>query len=211
MVKIIIADDHAIFRQGLVGLLLSESSIDIVLAGEAEDGRKAIALIEDVRPDMAIIDISMPIINGLEVVKIISKMYVDTKVIILTMHKDPSLADKAIKLGAWGYILKDNAIEDLVCAIKTIGEGRKFISSLISPDLSKFKKTISLANQKITRRELDVITLIAGGLSNKDIANKLFISVKTVETHRSRIMAKFNLHKTADLVRYAYENKLYKK
>ena len=211
MIKIIIADDHAIFRQGLVSLLHSETDIDIVLAGEAEDGQKAVELIRDVQPDLAIIDISMPKISGLEVIKEISKMSINTKAIILTMHKDPVLADKAIRLGAWGYILKDNAIEDLVYAIKTISCGNKFICPLISAELLRLKESISSANHKISDREKDVLILIADGLSNKEIAKELFISVKTVETHRSKIMNKLNLRNTADIVRYTFEKKLCKK
>ncbi len=208
MIKVLVADDHKIFRQGLIELLQSDKDLDFNILGGAGDGYEALAMIKKMLPDLAIIDISMPQLSGIELIEHIIKNGYGTKIIVLTMHKDPALADKAIRLGAHGFIIKDNALEDLIYAIKTIMAGGKFISPSISEDIFTFQNKPASTEIKLTAREEEVLCLIARGFTNKEIAKKLFISVKTVETHRTRIMNKLDCHKVADLVRYAIENDL---
>lgn len=204
MIKVVIADDHTIFRQGLAQLLASVE--DVALAGEAADGQQALKLIQEMNPDVAIIDLSMPS-GGLEVAREIRSQGLSTKVILLTMHNEPDAANKAIQAGAHGYVLKDNAFEDLVYALRSVARGGTFISPSLTAGVLKSGERRK-EGELLTRREREVLALIATGLTNRQIAAKLFISIKTVETHRSRIIESLDLHTTAELVRYAIENGL---
>lgn len=208
MIRVVIADDHVIFRQGLLKLL--QSARDISVIGEAGNGNEILNLIIRERPDLAILDISMTGLGGLEIAEEIRNKKVDTKVIFLTMHNDPLTAKKAILSGASGYIIKDNAFEDLLYAIRAVASGGKFISPSISEKVLNSCMAKEVGNHILTVRESEILRLIASGLSNKQIADKLCISVKTVETHRARIMQKLDLHTTADLVRYAIRTGLLK-
>lgn len=200
MIRVIVADDHVIFRQGLLNLL--QASKHIAVAGEAGAGPETINLVTREKPDIAILDISMPGFDGFEILERIQSMGACTKVIFLTMHNDALTAKRALQSGASGYVLKDNAFEDLLYAIKTVSAGGTFISPSISESI--LKPTNEGKEPKIlTLREREVLSLIASGLTNKQIADKLFISVKTVETHRTNIMQKLDVHTIADLVRYA--------
>jgi DNA-binding NarL/FixJ family response regulator len=205
-ITVIVADDHGIFRQGLSELLRSKEGI--AFAGEASNGNDALRLILDKKPDIAVLDVSMPELSGIEIAKELKRRKISTKVIILTMHKDPLTAERAVKAGAGGYILKDNTFEELLYAIKVVCAGGSFISPSLAGHFmnhmygSKKKKDI------LTEREKEVLALIAKGRTNKQIAEKLFISIKTVETHRLRIMKKLSIHKVADLVRYAIKSGL---
>lgn len=201
MIRVIIADDHTIFRQGLSKLLSSESDIEVI--GEAGDGDAALALILEKRPDVAVIDISMPGKNGIEVLR--EARETDTGIIILTMHRDALRAAQALNSGAKGYLLKDGAVDELVSAIVKVNEGKRYISPSVSAELMLYTKQ-AMERPVLTERENSVLKLIAGGLSNREIAERLCISIKTVETHRAKIMNKLDLHKVADLVRYAFEN-----
>lgn len=205
IIKVVIADDHAIFRQGLAQLL--ESAGDVELKGSAPNGEQALKFIEETSPDVAILDLSMPGLSGIETTREIKRRGLTAKVILLTMHSDTDTANQAIKAGAMGYVLKDNAFEDLIYALRSVALGGTFISPSLASGMLKnvdAKKETEL----LTKREREVLGLIASGLSNRQIAEKLFISVKTVETHRARIMQALDLHKTADLVRYAIKNGL---
>src|SRR4030042_6870658 len=208
MIRVVIADDHVIFRQGLLKLL--QSARDISVIGEAGNGNEILNLIIRERPDLAILDISMTGISGLEIAEEIRNKKVDTKVIFLTMHNDPLTAKKAILSGASGYIIKDNAFEDLLYAIRAVASGGKFISPSISEKVLNSCMAKEVGNHILTVSESEILRLIASGLSNKQIADKLFISVKTVETHRTKIIQKLDLHTTADLVRYAIRTGLLK-
>ncbi len=201
MIKVVIADDHVIFRQGLLKLLQSAEDIEVV--GEAGEGLKILSFIEKERPDVAILDISMPGLSGLEIIKEIQSKGIEIRVILLTMHNDPLTAKKAVQSDASGYVLKDDAFEDLLYAIRAVASGGKFISPSISEKVLNSCMAKEVGNHILTVRESEILRLIASGLSNKQIADKLCISVKTVETHRARIMQKLDLHTTADLVRYA--------
>ncbi len=204
MIKVVIADDHNIFRQGLAQLLASVE--DITVAGEAADGVQALKLIREVGPDVAILDLSMPS-GGLEVARAVRNEGLSTRIILLTMHNEPDKANKAIQAGVHGYVLKDNAFEDLVYALRSVARGGTFISpSLVAGVLKSGERRKS--GELLTRREREVLSLIATGLTNRQIAEKLFISVKTVETHRARIIDALDLHNTAELVRYAIDNGL---
>lgn len=201
MIKVVIGDDHVIFRQGLLKLL--QSAEDIEVMGEAGEGLKILSLIKKEQPAVAILDISMPGPGGLEIVKEIQNHGIETKVILLTMHNDALTAQKAIQSNVSGYVLKDDAFEDLLYAIRAVASGRKFISTSISEKILHPGRVRENGDRILTEREREILRLIALGLTNKKIAEKLSISVKTVDTHRTRILQKLDVHATADLVRHA--------
>lgn len=204
MIRVIIADDHPIFRQGLSKLLSAQKDINIV--GKAGDGEAALKLILSERPDVAVIDISMPGKNGIEVVRETKAQDIKTGIIILTMYKDMLKADHALKSGAIGYLIKDDALDELISAIRSVHAGNVFISPSVSAELTAYRQA-ERGKAFLTTREEEVLELIVGGMTNREIADRLFISIKTVDTHRARIMDKLDLHKTADLVRYAIEKR----
>lgn len=204
MINLVVADDHQIFRQGLVKLLKEVSDFNII--GETGNGSKALEIITKTKPDIAILDISLPGLNGFEIAEAIHKKEIATKIIFLTMHNDSITARKAIQNFGDGYVIKDNAFEDLLYAIKSVIGGGKFISPSVSDKLVNI--TVPAENIKIllTEREKEILSLIASGLTNRQISNKLFISIKTVETHRNRILQKLGVHTTADMVKYAIKS-----
>jgi len=206
MIRVIIADDHVIFRQGLLKLL--QSSKDIEVAGEAGTGPETMNLVTSEKPDIAILDISMPGFDGFEILQRMQSQDIHTKVIFLTMYKDTLMARKALQAGASGYILKDNAFADLLYAISTVSSGGTFISPSVSRSFVKASDAEERESQFLTLRESEVLKLIASGLTNKQIADKLFISIKTVETHRKNIMQKLDVHTIADLVKYTIKTDL---
>jgi DNA-binding NarL/FixJ family response regulator len=206
MIRVILADDHVIFRQGLLKLL--QSSKDIEVAGEAGTGPETMNLVTSEKPDIAILDISMPGFDGFEILQRIQSQAINTKVIFLTMYKDTLMARKALQSGASGYILKDNAFSDLLYAISTVSSGGTFISPSVSRSFVNASDTEDKESQYLTLRESEVLKLIASGLTNKQIADKLFISIKTVETHRKNIMQKLDVHTIADLVKYTIKTGL---
>lgn len=208
MIKVVIADNHVIFRQGLLKLL--QAAQDITVAGEAGNGPETLELIAKEKPDLAILDISMPGLDGFEIYEKMKSNGLETKVIFLTVHNDTLTAKKAIQANTSGYVLKDNAFEDLLYAIRAVASGGKFISPSISDKILNFSEKEN-ENHILTGRESEILRLIASGLTNKQIANKLFISIKTVETHRTNIMQKLDVHTTADLVRYAIKTGLLEK
>jgi len=208
MIRVIVADDHEIFREGLLRMFASTSHIQV--AGDAGDGEKTLRLILQEKPDVAVIDISMPGMDGFHLIERLKESdHTETRIIFLTMHKDPSLAARAMRLGAAGYVLKDDTFKDLIYAIDTVLAGRKFISSTISEKM--ISEQPGETHEKLlllTGREREVLRHIAMGRKNKEIAGELFISVKTVDSHRTSIMQKLDLHSVADLVRYALRSGL---
>lgn len=206
MIKVVIADDHIIFRQGLLKLL--QSADDIMVVGEAGDGNEVLNIVLKEKPDLAILDISMSGLSGFEIAEEIQKKGIETKVIFLTMHNDPLTAKKAILSNVSGYVLKDNAFEDLLYAIRSVASGGKFISPSIFDKILNLSAVKENKNHILTRREIEILGLIALGFTNKKIADKLSISVKTVETHRAKILQKLDAHTTAELVRYAIKTGL---
>ncbi len=206
-INVLLADDHKLLRQGLIKLL--EEDPEIVVCGEASDGREAIQKVESLNPEIVIMDIAMPNLNGLEALKQIRKKYPQIKVLILSMHKNEEYVLQSFKAGASGFILKDSAATEVFEAIKIINKGEPYLSPKISKiilhDLVKTPKKsdeISLY-ELLTSREREVFQLLAEGKKNIEIGKTLFISVKTVETHRAHIFEKLHLNNFTDLVKYA--------
>ncbi|WMJ72275.1 response regulator transcription factor [Cytophagaceae bacterium ABcell3] len=207
-IKIVLADDHRLVRDGIKALLAKSS--DFVIAGEADDGKELLELLKKAKPDVALIDISMPNLTGLEAIPLIKKDFPGTRIILLTMHADPDYIIKAIQSGTHGYLLKDVEPEELHLAVKTVAKGEKYfnatISNIMIDNLSRIEE--SKEEQNLSPREMEVLTLVADGLSTKLIADKLSISIRTVETHRLNIMKKLQVNNTAELVRKALEKNL---
>jgi DNA-binding NarL/FixJ family response regulator len=207
--RVMIADDHVMFRQGLKRILQEMTDIEVV--GEAGDGLELLALLNKIVPDMVILDISMPKLRGIEAIREIRMVHPDVKVLILTMHKDTDFLQQAITAGANGYLLKEDAEQEVFSAIETIRGKKMYISPLLTGELTDDWAQIHRGERKtpftepLTPREREVLKLIAEGKSNKEIADLLFISVHTVVRHRANLMEKLNLKKTADLVRYAVQ------
>jgi two-component system response regulator NreC len=199
--RIILADDHLIVRQGLKSILEKESYSVI---GEAGDGREAVRLAQELSPDIAVLDLSMPLLNGLDAAREIVKVSPQTKVILLTMHtEDPYVMD-ALRAGIRGYLLKTQAGQDLVQAIREVSRGSMYLSPGISRTVVEaYLAKSELPPDPLTPREREVLQLIAEGKTTKEAAGVLGVSVKTAESHRTRIMEKLEIHETASLVRYA--------
>lgn len=211
--KILLIDDHALIRDGITAMLKDEEGIEIL--GEAENGQEGITKIMELKPHVAIMDIMMPVMNGLEATKLITEKGLDTYVIFLSMEVTEKSIDEAIKSGASGYLPKDSKKDVLIEAIKTVREGRTYFSKQISDVIfDKFYKKsvkghkVPLSDNQITKREVEVLRLIASGLSNSQIAEELFISIRTVDAHRNHIMQKIDARSTADLVKYAIKNEI---
>lgn len=203
MIKLVLADDHTMVRQGIAALLERHDRFE--LAGQAADGRQVLELIEETRPEIAIVDVIMPRLGGLDVLEEVQRRRLPTKLVLLTMHADPKSAARALEAGAAGYVLKDNAFEDLVYALHAVAAGGTFISPAIAAATVKYAHEKGGGRDPLTAREREILKLIASGLTNRQIADRLDISIKTVETHRARIMDALGFHNTAELVRYAME------
>jgi two-component system response regulator NreC len=204
--RILLVDDHKITRQGLRSLLEKENDMQVV--AEAEEGRTAVRLVRELMPDLVIMDVSMPDMNGMEATRQIVAEFPAAKVIALSMHSDTLFATEMLKSGASGYLLKDCAFEELARAIRTVMDGKTYlspsISSVVVEDyLHRLSKTDFSNADVLTNREREVLQLLAEGKSTKQIALKLHISVKTVETHRRQIMEKLDIHSVAELTKYA--------
>lgn len=210
MPRILITDDHAIVRTGLRTLLQSEPSLELV--GEASGGYEAIELVAETSPDILLLDLSMPDLDGIAVTKKLKPKYPELRILILTIHEDKALVREAIKAGASGYILKRAAESELVSAINVLMRGDMYVdhallSTLVEDAVEKPAHNIELI-EALTPREKDVLGLIVLGYTNRQIAEELSISVRTVEGHRSNLSEKIGSHSRADLVRYARENDL---
>jgi DNA-binding NarL/FixJ family response regulator len=211
--RIVLADDHVLLRQGLKRILEKMANLEIV--GEAGDGLQLLNLMHKLTAHMIILDISMPNLRGIEAIHEIKAIHPGMKILVLTMHKDKEYLHQAISAGADGYLLKEDADTELFSAIETVREGKIFVSPHLSEDLvdewAKIRRGESKPvskSERLTTRENEILKLIAEGKSNKEIADLLFISVRTVEHHRASIMNKLNLKKTAELVKYAIEKGL---
>ena len=208
--RILVVDDHQLVRKGVVAAI-EDDSRQWEVCGEASTGREAVAAAETLKPDIVVMDISMPDMNGLEATRQILKANGQTQVLILTMHESEQIIREVLDSGARGYILKSDAGTDLTKALEALKNHKPYFTSNIAEVLLKgylhgSSPENSSAGGVVSPREREVIQLAAEGKSNKDIANTLNISVKTVETHRARIMAKLDLHSVSDLVRYAIRN-----
>ncbi len=211
MINIILVDDHALFRDGIKSLI---SSDEIKIIGEFDNGENLLADIDNLAPDMVITDISMPGISGIELTRILSKDYPDIPVIILSMHNNEDFISNAIKVGAKAYLPKDIRRDDLLEAIQVVSDGSIYFSKEINKTImnsfvSKAKMSSDGKEQKpLTNRENEVIKLICDGLINKEIADQLNISIRTVDAHKCNIMHKLGLKSNVELVKYAIKNEL---
>jgi DNA-binding NarL/FixJ family response regulator len=204
--RIVIADDHVMFRQGIKRIIEETEELEVV--GEASDGFELLDLLKKVEADMVFLDISMPNIRGIEAAQEIKSLYPQVKVLILTMHKKKEYLYHAFVAGARGYLLKEDSDVELFSAVKTIRNGGFYVTRLLAGELAEdishmYKGNAELPSQPLTTREREVLKLIAEGKSNREIADFLFISIRTVENHRANIMRKLNLSNTADIVKYA--------
>ena len=210
--KIIIAEDHTILREGLRALLSLDPNYEII--GEAEDGRDAIRCVEKLMPDLLLIDLSMPRMNGMEAIRDIKKRYPEIKIIALTVHKTEEYILATLEAGADGYVLKDATHDELMIAINSVLSGKPYLSPGVSEKVIEGylegRRTMrpSSAWDTLSQREREVLKLIAEGYKNKEIADDLCISIKTVEKHRSNLMKKLNLHNAAALTAFAMEKGL---
>jgi len=205
--RILLGDDHNVVRQGLKKILEGQNGWRVV--AEAADGREAVRQALAIEPDVAVLDISMPQLNGIEATRQITRRLPDLGVLILSMHSDPAFVTPALQAGARGYLLKDSADTELIQGVAAVAAGKSFFSPaaakvMLDDYLRQLaKKGMVERHEALSEREREVFQLIAEGRSNKEIANLLFISVTTVETHRAHILQKLDVHSTADLVLYA--------
>jgi two-component system response regulator NreC len=203
-IRVILADDHLIVRQGL-RLVLEKEQIEV--AGEASDGLEAIHLIRQLLPQIALLDLDMPGLDGLGVLREAAKVSPQTRIIILTRHVEEPYAVEALRSGARGYVLKTQASTDLVAAIRHVERGEVYLSPKISKAVVRaYLSNTDAPNGQLSVRERQVLQLVSEGHSTKKIAALLGISVKTADTHRTKVMAKLDIHQTAGLVRYAIRN-----
>jgi two-component system response regulator NreC len=210
-IRILLADDHTMIRSGIATLLQNIKEFSIV--GEAEDGEDAVHKTSELRPTVVVIDLSMPKLSGIEATKIIKKKYPDTNVLVLTMHENEEYVYQILKSGASGYVLKSAGKDELEAAIRAAAKGEKFFSPRISQLMAEgYVKRVEgtpdapKGDVPLTRREREILALVASGLTNQQIADQLFISPRTVDTHRTNIMQKLAIHDLANLVRYAIEH-----
>jgi two-component system response regulator NreC len=206
-IRVLLADDHTVMRAGL--RLLLERQPDLAVVGEAADGRNAVDLAEKEKPDVAVIDIAMPNLNGIEATRQIVAKHPEIAVVILSMHSDESYVMRALKAGAKGYLLKDSAEADLIRAVRSVGDGKSFFSPGVSKMLLEdYVHQLQQRGEEdsyelLTTREREILQLLAEGKANKDVANLLNLSLYTVETHRAHILQKLGLHTVPDLILYA--------
>lgn len=205
-IKIYLADDHKILRESLNILLSQEEDIEVV--GEAEDGLSVEEGLRKAKVDILILDISMPKRSGLDVSKNVVRQYPELKIIFLTMHKSEEILAEAFESGAKGYVLKENAFEELIKAIHTVNDGKVYVSSELAPTLLHGFLSNERRGNDLSVREREILKLLAEGYSNKEISDMLVISIKTVETHRANIMRKNNFKNITELVLYAARNHL---
>ena len=206
-IRVLLADDHTLIRAGLRMVVVSQP--DFTVVGEASDGREAVALAEQLKPNVVVMDIGMPSLNGIEACRQIHDSLLGTQVIMLSMHSDEGYVLRALKAGAKGYMLKDSAEADLASAIRAVTAGKSFFSPAVSKILledymRKLKRTGAEDSfDLLSPREREVLQLVAEGKSSKEVANLLSLSVYTVETHRAKVMHKLNLHNIPELILYA--------
>lgn len=206
-IKVLVADDHAIVREGVRMILAREPDIEVV--GEAGDGQQALDQVATLRPQVVVMDISMPGMGGIEATQRVRAEHADVQVLALTMHEDESYVFQLLRAGAAGYVLKRAAAQDLVQAVRAAARGEAFLyPSVARKVVEDYLRRVEAGEERerydgLTTREKEILTLIAQGLSNQQIAGQLYISIKTVQTHRAHILEKLGLHDRTELVRYA--------
>lgn len=208
--RILVADDHQVVRTGLRTLLESKAGWQV--CAEAANGREAVEKAAELKPDVAVLDIGMPLLNGMEAARQIRKLSRDTEILILTMHDSEHMIQEVLEAGARGYIVKDDADRNLFAAVEALRRHKPYFSSRVSEAAAKAARSNRGGTDRgvrvLTPREREIVQLLAEGKSNKEIAIYLNIAVKTAETHRANIMLKLNFHSVTELVRYAVKNKI---
>ncbi len=206
-IKILLADDHTIVRQGLKLILSSQPDLQVV--GEAANGREAVELAQKLRPDVVLLDVAMPELNGIEATRRMMETNPRVRILVLSMHKEAVYVREILKAGARGYLLKDVIDTELLNAVRSVARGDGYISPAVSGALlSDYRQNVTDPVDLLTKREREVLQLIAEGKTNKEVAARLNLSVYTVDSHRGKIMEKLNLHSTGELVRFAIKNGL---
>jgi len=206
-IRILLADDHAVVRQGFKMILAEQPDMEI--AGEAANGREAVELAEKIKPDVVVMDVAMPELNGIEATRRLAASAPHIRVLALSMHKDSVYVREILRAGARGYLLKDSPAQDLLAAVRAVAGGEGYLSPAVSSAvLDDYRKHVTDPIDLLTSREREVLQMLAEGKTNKEIATTLNLSVYTVEAHRGRIMEKLNVHSINELVRFAVRNGL---
>ena len=212
-IKVLLADDHTIVRNGIMSLL--ESSPEIEIVGEAKDGAEALIKVKDLSPDVLMIDIAMPIMNGIETAREVSKHYKQTRALMLSMHNNEDYILKSVEAGAYGYLLKDTTREEMLKALHTVANGEKYFSPsvsniIVSSYLQKVKDTekANLKKAKLSKKEKAIAKFLIEGESSREIAQKLNLSIRTVDNHRANMMKRLSVKNAVELVKKILEEKL---
>lgn len=206
-IRILLADDHSVVRQGFSAILRTQDDMDVI--AEASNGREAIDKALALKPDVIVMDVAMPELNGIEATRRIQEEAPRSRILALSMHKDAVYVREILRAGARGYLLKDAVDTDFLSAVRAVARGDGYISPAVSEAvLSDYRRHVTNPIDLLSSREREVLQMIAEGLINKEIATKLNLSVYTVEAHRGRVMEKLNLHSTSELVRFAIRNGL---
>jgi DNA-binding NarL/FixJ family response regulator len=206
-IRILLADDHAVVRQGFKMILGAHPDMEII--GEAGNGRDAVELAEQLKPDVVVMDVAMPELNGIEATRRLAESVPHARVVALSMHKDSVYVREILRAGARGYLLKDSVAADLVSAVRAVARGEGYLSPQVSNAvLDDYRRHVTNPIDLLTSREREVLQMLAEGKTNKEIATVLNLSVYTVDAHRGRIMEKLNLHSINELVRFALRNGL---
>ena len=209
-IRVLICDDHTLFCEGIKAILRNEPGLEIV--GEARDGRQAVELVKEVRPDVLLMDVSMPDMNGFDATRRVREFDESVKVLMLTMHDEEELVARCLEAGAHGYILKDAPASQLLYAIETVYKGERYLSPAVLKKVVagyvKNSQRPQTSYDRLSTREREVLKLLAEGLSVKEIASRLNLSVKTVDVHKYNLMRKIDVHDRAELIKYAIQKKL---
>jgi two-component system response regulator NreC len=209
-IRILICDDHTLFVEGVKAMLRNEASLEVV--GEARDGRRAVELVKQLKPDVILMDVSMPDMNGFDATRRVHDFDANAKVLILTMHDEEELVARCLEAGAAGYIMKDAPAAQLLYAIETVQNGERYLSpNVLKKVMDGYVKNTNrpqTSYDRLTSREREILKLLAEGLTVKEIAVRLNLSVKTVEAHKHNMMKKIDVHDRTELVKYAIQNKL---
>jgi DNA-binding NarL/FixJ family response regulator len=206
-IRVLLADDHAVVRQGFGRILAAHADLEVI--GEAGNGREAVELAEQLKPDVVVMDVSMPELNGIEATRRLIKAAPRLRVLALSMHKDSVYVREILRAGAQGFLLKDASEDDLITAVRAVSQGQGYISPAVSEAvLSDYRRHVTDPIDLLTSREREVLQMIAEGKTNKEIAGTLNLSIYTVDAHRGRIMEKLNLHSAGEIVRFAMRNGL---
>jgi DNA-binding NarL/FixJ family response regulator len=212
-IKVLLADDHTIVRNGIMSLL--ESAPDIEIVGEAQDGAEALVKVKELSPDVLMIDIAMPIMNGIETALEVSKLYKQTKSLMLSMHNNEDYILKSVEAGAYGYLLKDTTRDEMLRALRTVARGEKYFSPSVSNiiiasymEKVKDKEKARLKKPKLSKKEKAIIKFVIDGASSREIAEKLNLSIRTVDNHRANMMKRLGVKNAVELVKKVLDEKL---